>query len=128
MRKLVILLTVILAISGVSLILARQSELPPEWLKGISLLHTWGGNFFLVVFPLYAWDHISGNRRWLRRVSLVSISGVVQTATAVLLILTGALLLLYGGEIWPNLRALHHWLTYVLAAALIVHKIVRKIY
>jgi hypothetical protein len=126
MRKLVVLLTLVLSASGILLVLLRQLAPEAEWVKWFSLLHTWGGNFYLVLFPLYAWDHISTNRAWLRVPALVTASGMVQTLAAALLMATGVLLLLYGSGVWPSVRLTHHWLTYVLGGALLLHTLSRK--
>lgn len=126
MRKLVVLLTVLLGASGVLLVLLRQVAPAAEWVKWFSLLHTWGGNFYLVLLPLYAWDHISTNRAWLRVPSLVTATGIVQTLAAALLMGSGVLLLLYGGGVWSGVRLTHHGLTYVLGAALLLHALARK--
>lgn len=126
MRKLVVLLTLLLGASGILLVLMRQLAPGAEWVRWFSLLHTWGGNFFLVLLPLYAWDHISTNRAWLRVPSLVTATGIAQTLAAVLLMATGVLLLLYGAGVWPAVRQTHHWLTYVLGAALLLHALSRK--
>ena len=121
MRKIVVGMTLLLAVTGVALVVA--GAFGREWRGGslVSLVHIWGGLFFAVIFPLYAWDHIQANRRWLRAWSWVSASGVVQAAAAVLIILTGITLYLYGAQAWAWLRDLHHWPTYPLVAALAVH-------
>ena len=76
------------------------SELFP-WLKEssvISLLHIWAGLFFLVIFPMYAWDHIRGHADRLRTFTLVTVSGILQFFTGLGLILSGIILLLYGAH------------------------------
>ena len=80
-----------------------------------------GRRFFSRRFSLYAWDHISTNRRWLRRLAPVTFTGVAQTAAAAVIIFTGLVLLLYGTVAWPLLRAAHHWLTYLLLASIGLH-------
>lgn len=126
MRTIVVVLSAILAISGLALVFGSPGESGEGWSKAVSLGHTWIGSFFLVLFPLYAWDHISRNRRWLKQMAWVSASGVLQTSAAVVLVATGVVLLLYGNQVWPLLRAIHHYLTYPFAAAITVHYLARK--
>ncbi len=126
MRKIVLILTALLAATGLALTFYAAMGLDPGWRKGLSLAHIWGGVFFLVMFSLYAWDHISANRRWLRRTAPVTFTGVAQAAAAAVIILTGLVLLLYGNVAWPLLRAAHHWLTYLLLASIGLHFLSKK--
>jgi hypothetical protein len=126
MRRLVLLTIVVLTATGLPVAFGWLPPPRPGWSKAIVLLHLWGGVFFLVIFPLYAWDHISANRRWLRRLAGVTVSGAVQALSGALLIGSGVLLLLYGDQVWQALRAWHHELTYPLLAALAVHYLSRK--
>lgn len=121
MRKIVLILAAALALTGLALTLLPGETLPPAWRKAFSLLHIWGGQFFIVVFALYAWDHISTNRRWLRRARGVTLSGATQTLAAAVIIGTGVVLLLYGEQAWEALRTAHHWLTYLMAASIVAH-------
>ena len=126
MRRILLIVTALLAVSGLLLTFYAPLDFDLAWRKWLSLIHIWGGVFFLVVFALYAWDHISANRHWLRIPALVTFSGTVQTCAAVLIVLTGIVLMLYGNVAWPTLRTLHHWLTYLLAASLLLHRYSRK--
>ena len=126
MRKIVLLLTVLLTLSGLVLAWFAPLELDPALRKWISLLHIWVGVLFLVVFTMYAWDHISANRHWLRIAALVTATGVTQTFSAVVIILTGIVLLLYGNVAGATLRGLHHWFSYALAASIALHFFSRK--
>ena len=61
------------------------SELLP-WVKessATSLLHIWAGVFFIVIFPMYAWDHIRGHADRLRNFTLVMAFGKLQLRTSV---------------------------------------------
>ena len=78
MRKIVLLLTVLLTLSGLVLAWFAPLELDPALRKWISLLHIWVGVLFLVVFTMYAWDHISANRRWLRIAALVTAQRYIE--------------------------------------------------
>ena len=126
MRKIVLILVSVLVLSGLPLTYFVPLGQAPDWRKWVSLLHIWGGVLFLAIFSLYAWEHISDNRHWLRRAALTTFTGVTQTASGVLLILTGIVLLLYGNAVWEALRGVHHWLTYLLAASVILHIVSRK--
>lgn len=126
MRKIVLLLTVLLTLSGLVLAWFAPLELDVALRKWFSLFHIWVGVFFLVVFTMYAWDHISANRRWLRIVALVTATGITQTFSALVIILTGIVLLLYGNVAGATLRGLHHWFSYVLAASIALHYFSRK--
>ena len=138
MRKIVVAMTVLLTCTG--LLLAFGGVIGLEIgvgngtgngtgkgiVKWLSIAHIWGGLLFLVIFPLYAWDHISTNRAMLRRFVPLTLSGVIQTTSAVALILTGVVLFLYGAQAWLALRQWHHWLTYPLAGALMLHFLLPK--
>ncbi len=121
MRKIVIALTAVLTVSGLLAGFGGALGLAVGPVKWLFIAHIWVGFFFIVLFPLYAWDHISANRRWLRRPAAVTFTGSVQVLCAALLIVTGAVLYLYGTQTWQAVRDWHHWLTYPLAAAIAVH-------
>ena len=125
LRKLVVLSCVFLIISGIML---AYSELLP-WVKEssvTSLLHIWAGVFFIVIFPMYAWDHIRGHADRLRKLTLVMASGILQFFTGLGLIISGIILFLYGVDALDLPREIHLVLTFVLAVSLIMHKISRK--
>ena len=126
MRKIVIAMTVLLTCSGLLLAFGGAVGLEIGVVKWLSIGHIWGGLFFVVVFPLYAWDHISTNRAMLRRFGPLTLSGLLQTASATVLILTGVVLFLYGTQAWLGLRQWHHWFTYPLVGALTLHFLVPK--
>jgi len=61
MRRLVIASACFLIVTG--LILTWQDSLPiDEEDLFISLLHIWVGFFFIVIFPMYAIDHLNAHR------------------------------------------------------------------
>ena len=91
-----------------------------------SLLHIWAGVFFIVIFPMYAWDHIRGHADRLRNLTLVMASGILQFFTGLGLIISGIILLLYGADALDLPREIHLALTFVLAVSLIMHKSSRK--
>ncbi len=125
LRKLIVLSCVFLIISGIML---AYSELLP-WVKessATSLLHIWAGVFFIVIFPMYAWDHIRGHADRLRNITLVTASGILQFFTGLGLIISGIILFLYGADALDLPREIHLVLTFVLAVSLIMHKISRK--
>ena len=126
MRKIVLIATALLTASGLVLAWFAPVELDLAWRRWFSLFRIWVGVFFLVAFTMYAWDHISANRHWLRIAALVTATGVIQTAAALLIILTGVVLLLYGNVPWSALRNLHHWLTYALVFSIALHFFSRK--
>ena len=134
MRKIVVAMTVLLTLSGllltfggpIGLEIGAGNGTGKGIVKWLSIAHIWGGLLFLVIFPLYAWDHISTNRAMLRRFVPLTLSGVIQTTSAVALILTGVVLFLYGAQAWLALRQWHHWLTYPLAGALTLHFLLPK--
>ncbi len=121
MRKIVVALIVLLALTGLLLVFAEQLGLPAPRINLVALAHIWLGLFFSVLFPLYGWDHVKANRHWLRAVSLVTFSGATQAVAGTVLLLSGVLLLLYDVEVWPRVRVLHHGLTYLLGASLTLH-------
>jgi hypothetical protein len=125
-RKIVVTLVVLLSATGLLLGFGGALGLSRDVARALSLAHYWLGLLFLVMFPLYAWDHIRVNRRWLRLLRLLTASGVLQAAAGALLMLTGLVLIAYGVAAWGAMRTLHHWLTYVLAAALGLHYLARK--
>ena len=92
----------------------------------VSLLHIWAGIFFIVIFPLYSWDHIKGHSERLRKISLVTATGVFQFFAGMGLIISGIPLLLYSADVLEFPRDIHLILTFVLALCLILHKISEK--
>jgi len=125
-RKIVVSLIAALTVTGLLVGFGGPLGLTKDLARGVSLVHYWLGLLFLVMFPLYAWDHIRANRRWLRRLRLLPLSGEGQAISAALLILTGLVLIAYGVQAWAFARHLHHWLTYVLAGSLALHYLARK--
>lgn len=121
MRKLVVASTMLLALTGVALAFVHWPGAQPGGRKAAALAHIWLGVAYLVVFPLYAWDHLSKNRRWLTALRSVTASGWLQLTCAAVAIVTGIVLLAYGGATLRGLRALHHGVTYPLLAALLWH-------
>ena len=91
-----------------------------------SLLHIWAGFFFLVIFPMYSWDHIRGHAKRLQKLSLVTASGIIQFFSGLGLIVSGIPLLLYGTDVFDFPREIHLGLTFVLTASLVLHKFSRK--
>ena len=92
----------------------------------VSLLHIWAGIFFIVIFPLYSWDHIKGHSDRLRKISFVTATGVLQSFAGMGLIISGIPLLLYSADVLEFLLYIHMVLTFVLALSLILHKITKK--
>ena len=121
MRKLILILIAGLTATGVPLVFGALGVGEPGWRKALALAHIWGGFFFLVVFPLYAWDHVRAHRAWLRLWAAVTVTGVTQLTAGALLILTGVVLLLYQSQAWSLLRIVHHGLTYVLLLSIAGH-------
>lgn len=126
MRKIILVLIVLLSITGLGVGFKGWLGLDPDLSHGLSLVHYWMGLLFLVVFPLYAYDHISHHRRWLRRARLVTFSGGVQATAGALLILTGLVLIAYGVQSWLVARHVHNWLTYVILGSVLLHYTARK--
>ena len=92
----------------------------------VSLLHIWAGIFFIVIFPLYSWDHIKGHSDRLRKISLVTATGLLQFFVGMGLIISGIPLLLYSADVLEFPRDIHLILTFALALSLILHKISKK--
>ena len=92
----------------------------------VSLLHIWVGIIFIVIFPLYSWDHIKGHSDRLRKISLVTATGILQFFAGMGLIFSGIPLLLYSADVLEFPRYIHLILTFVLALSLILHKISEK--
>ena len=125
MRKLVVLSCVFLILSG---ILLAYPEIFPwaEESTAASLLHIWAGIFFIVIFPLYSWDHIRGHSNRLKKISVVTATGILQFFSGMGLIFSGIPLLLYSADVIDFPREIHLILTFVLALSLILHKISEK--
>jgi heme/copper-type cytochrome/quinol oxidase subunit 3 len=128
MRKLVVASTILLTLSGLWIAFIQLPDPQAGARKAAVLAHIWLGVAYLVVFPLYAWDHISKNRRWLTALRSVTASGLLQLTCGVVVLLTGIVLLAYGGAILRGLRAIHHGVTYPLAAALLWHYLSPKVW
>ena len=125
MRKLVVLSCVFLILSGI-ILAYPEIFLWAEESTAVSLLHIWAGIFFIVIFPLYSWDHIKGHSDRLRKISLVTATGVLQFFAGMGLIISGIPLLLYSADVLEFPREIHLFLTFVLALSLILHKISEK--
>ena len=120
MRKLVVLICVFLIISGL-LLSFPEWNLWLEYQELLVLFHIWLGFFFMVVFPMYAWDHIRTHRQRLKTLSLISLTGGVQFFTGIGLIFSGLILMLYGSEGLILASNSHELLTYALILTLIFH-------
>ena len=92
----------------------------------VSLLHIWAGIFFIVIFPLYSWDHIKGHSDRLKNFSLATATGVIQFFAGMGLIISGIPLLLYSADVLLFPLYIHMILTFILALSLILHKISKK--
>lgn len=121
MRKLLVSATLLLSVSGLLIAYARLPDPQAGIQKLTALAHIWLGVAYLVIFPLYTWEHISKNRRWLKVFRSLTASGLLQLSCGILVLLTGIVLLAYGGAFLRGLRTLHHWVTYPLLAALVWH-------
>jgi hypothetical protein len=124
MRKLVVGSSIFLILSGFVLswnLVSMQSLVPlDEEDLFVSLLHIWVGFFFIVIFPMYAWDHIYTHRRRLRQFSWTLLSGSLQLLSGIGLVLTGIILLFYGDALeLPT--SLHYGLTFVLVVSILAH-------
>jgi hypothetical protein len=124
MRKLVIASSLGLILSGV--VLTGMEWWEWERQTAIALGHMWVGFFFIVIFPMYSWDHIQGHSYRLREWSWVMVSGMLQLISGLGLILTGVILWLWGREAFELPRTLHIGLTLVISAALLIHYRARK--
>ena len=120
MRKLVVLICVFLIISGL-LLSFPEWNLWLEYQELLVLFHIWLGFFFMVVFPMYAWDHIRTHRQRLKTLSMISLTGGVQFLTGIGLIFSGLILMLYGSEGLILASNSHELLTYALILTLIFH-------
>ena len=120
MRKLFVLICVFLIISGL-LLSFPEWNLWLEYQELLVLFHIWLGFFFMVVFPMYAWDHIRTHRQRLKTLSLISLTGGVQFLTGIGLIFSGLILMLYGSEGLVLASNSHELLTYALILTLIFH-------
>lgn len=119
MRKLVIWSCLLLTGSGLFLTAAHFWEW--ERFTAVALGHIWLGFFFIVIFPMYSWDHIRGHASRLREGSWLTLSGILQLASGLGLILTGLILLLWGADSFDLPRELHIGLTVLLSLALLTH-------
>ncbi len=121
MRTFVILLLLGLTLSGLVSFGMRQLAFQHPLQQINLLMHIWAGLAFAVVFPLYAWQHINQHRLWLKRFSLTTVSGLIQTSCGTLLILSGIILMLYHPQNHSLLLQLHLQPTIYLLAALLLH-------
>lgn len=125
MRKFVVASCVFLALSGG--FLHFQESFEGGALAGIlATLHIWVGIFFVVIFPMYAWDHIRKNRKRLKRISWVSVSGAIQVFAGAGLIFSGVILLLYGTHRLAFSTEAHYQLTYLFSISLLLHFFIKK--
>ena len=120
MRKLVVLICIFLIISGL-LLTFPEWNLWYEHEELLVLFHIWLGLFFMVIFPMYAWDHIRTHRQRLKSLTPVSFTGGSQLIAGIGLILSGLILLLYSSGGLRLASDSHEILTYVLILTLIFH-------
>jgi len=125
MRKLVVGGGIFLIISGIILHYREVFEMFIGY-SAISTLHIWGGIFFMVIFPMYAWDHIQTHRRRLKKFSWLSASGMIQLGAGIGLILSGLLLLLYGTNQLAFSTEIHFDLTFILTGSVLLHFLIKK--
>ncbi len=125
MRKLVVGGVIFLVISGIILHYREVFQIFTGY-SAISALHIWAGIFFMVIFPMYAWDHIQTHRRRLKKFSWISASGVIQLGAGIGLILSGIILLLYGTNQLAFSTELHFDLTFILTGSLFLHFFIKK--
>ena len=125
LRKLIVLICVFLILSGIVL---AYPKLFPWGVKSAatSILHIWVGFLFLVIFPMYSWDHIRGHAKRLKKPTLVTASGIIQFFTGLGLIFTGIPILLYGTDVLELMSEMHLGFTFVLAGVFVLHKFSRK--
>ncbi|MBF0278498.1 MAG: hypothetical protein HQM13_11925 [SAR324 cluster bacterium] len=125
MRKLIVGGCIFLILSGLILHYGEYFEIFTGY-SAISALHIWAGIFFIVIFPMYAWDHIRTHRKRLKKMSWVSGSGIIQLLSGVVLILSGIVLLLFGTNKLALSTELHFVPTFFLAASLFLHSLIKK--
>jgi len=120
MRKLVVGSCVVLILSGFLLSASTQIPFVKES-SLVSLLHIWIGVFFIVIFPMYSWDHIHSHRDHLKKLNLGILSGITQLFSGTVLILSGIILLLYGSGTLALPTQIHTLFSFALIATLIAH-------
>jgi hypothetical protein len=119
MRRLVIASACFLVVTG--LVLTWQDSLPiDEEDLFISLLHIWVGFLFIVIFPMYAIDHLNTHRSRLGKFSWTLLSGSLQLISGIGLVISGLVILLWGNELKIPVTV-HYLLTFTLSAGLIAH-------
>lgn len=120
MRKLLLFGTLLLTLSGLTLTAAQRLG----WWENqtaVASFHIWLGLFYLVIFPMYSFDHIRLHRRWLKRADRVSLSGGLQLISGGLLILTGMILLLFGTTLLWVFAEIHLLATFLIWLGLALH-------
>ena len=127
MRKLTVLISILLIFSG--LLITYPSLYPfGDYKKLLLLIHIWLGCFFLVIFPMYAWDHIKTNKKYLKTFNMKSISGASQFFVGLILILSGIVLLLYNSNSLIISRYIHEIFTYLIVLTFIIHSISKRFF
>jgi len=119
MRRLVIASACFLIVTGLILTWQDSLHIDEEDLF-ISLLHIWVGFFFIVIFPMYAIDHLNTHRSRLTKFSWTLLSGSLQLISGIGLVISGLVLLLWGNELKLPVTV-HYLLTFTLIAGLIAH-------
>lgn len=75
----------------------------------------------MVLFPLYAWEHIRLHRQRILPWSRQSLSGITQLIGGIILILSGIVLLLYKRGVLPTMESIHYGVTLILIISIAVH-------
>ena len=125
MRKILLAGCAFLAFTG--FIITGKEEIPfLENNNLVEVFHLWVGMFFIVIFPMYSWDHIRLHQKRLKKVSGVSISGIIQLLSGLGLILSGILLWLYESNALKLFVDTHFYLTFLLLLSLAGHFLIKK--
>ena len=131
MRKLILVIIIFLSFSGFSISLfdfyfLNRSSIDNQifvWLFSIG--HIWAGLVFIVLFPMYVFDHLKYKKPYLKLIKFRTLTGYIQLLSGIILIFSGILLLLYGENSWNVAKQAHFILTFIFLISITSHYFVK---
>lgn len=98
--------------------------LTPILLEGeevIAWVHLILGFFYSVAFMLFAYDHVTANKKILLTAHPRNLTGMLQLLSGLIVLLTGFVIYLYGSQRMTPLSEIHLGATIIFMLSLLIH-------